>query len=340
MSHETVLPGLPGSSWTYNKSNANSIPLSNRITTQHKLSDDEYGIILQSPISVEPYSYVGDLIQRYEYTQAAYPQADELIRSVLLWDRIHLPEEEVPFYKNNDFVSTLIQEGIALPLLSYKDSSFLDNLKYVDRFNLGDDNSVNIQNMIQKRLRIFTELESDHPGRWAMGRGPQSPLIPEAEEAPGRGLLINLQNILPLPAGDVPIDDVLAFRLKRRDELLNLRSHLIDLFSRISSPDIDNMVRKDLLQKFERDVNGYVKSLKESKLKSFGIDLIAKSNTAAAAITAGTALGSGATFVNALLSGAGAALTIEACGGLKKSHSTNPYEVIGKYYNNLPWQFA
>ena len=330
----SILPGLPGAG----RSSEQPISATEKDgwfnAGQSPLRKDERGIILSSPISVVPYSNIGEDIQRYQYQQSARPDDDELIRSLLLWDYIQLPEEEAQFYRYDKRVDELLKEGIARPFGKQVANPYGEAAGSTDLIHFPKDN---VEAMTKRRLRMFEALNQASPGCWAMARGPQSPLIPAKDLNTGQGLRITLQNILPIPSGDVRINEILEFREKRRPELIELRTHLSDLMTKLSSDSIDAMSKNDILQKFASDIDGYKKSLSESKFKSFLIDLIASSNTAAGVIAVGGALIAGSAFISVAGAGIGAAVTFEAFSALKKSKTKDPYEYVARYHKEIPW---
>lgn len=78
---------------------------------------------------------------------------------------------------------------------------------------------------------------------------------------------IELYNSIPIPSKAIPIDDVLKFKAKRKDELLALRHYLDELTLEISST--ENFEKRKLitLDRLNKQINDYQKVFKETKFK-------------------------------------------------------------------------
>lgn len=82
-----------------------------------------------------------------------------------------------------------------------------------------------------RHLLAFLEADAVKRGAWALAND-LSPMLEDATEQspPTRGMLVNLFNCIPVPDETVPLPDILQFREKRNDQLLELRTEVEGLY--------------------------------------------------------------------------------------------------------------
>jgi hypothetical protein len=73
-------------------------------------------------------------------------------------------------------------------------------------------------------LRTYIELNDEEPGVWALSQGEKSLFLEHGLGlfSEGSGMSLNLLRAIPIPAKDVPLNEILEFKEKRKDELLVL----------------------------------------------------------------------------------------------------------------------
>ena len=86
------------------------------------------------------------------------------------------------------------------------------------------------QGIARGQIQAFHNMEQAEPGAWALSQGENSFLLKEGIIEEGRGTLVELHRAVPIPKHDVPLNEILEFKLKRKDELLILR-HLLESFT-------------------------------------------------------------------------------------------------------------
>jgi len=82
------------------------------------------------------------------------------------------------------------------------------------------------QGLLSGVLAAYNELERESPRSWALLEGPNSISFNRDVIERPRGLAVDLVKCIPVPAGDVPLPEILEFKHRRRDELLMLRAEL------------------------------------------------------------------------------------------------------------------
>src|SRR5215208_4299799 len=81
------------------------------------------------------------------------------------------------------------------------------------------------------QAQAFRDLEKHEPGVWSLAQGHNPFLEQRGYREAGNGALIELYAAIPVPDNDVPLNDILEFRLRGRDELLLLTTEIENLSS-------------------------------------------------------------------------------------------------------------
>jgi hypothetical protein len=191
-------------------------------------------------------------------------------------------------------------------------------------------------------LGVVYHLESQQPGSWtsALGPGALEPVgpefFPEEDTVAGRGALVQLTNVIPVPEREVPLADILEFKSRRQPELLALRHHIEEIYQRIAASTDPALALNSGLEALETASNDYVRTMREGRLPfKFATDL-ASINF----VPAGIALGAGylahSPLATLLGNVAAAGLTVSA--GIEWSRRTNspsPFRYITSYHEEV-----
>ena len=183
------------------------------IVSQTKSPTDiatERGLVICNPMEIE-----GNCVKG----KSSDLNPDELRFSLLYWDKLAWPKSRgIDFGENHDALF-LRQSGILSRPVPKRDTFSA----------LGDI-------LLHGQFSILKELDMIQPGQWAMAQGENSlSLHPDFKESTKSGdWVVELHRAIPIPAGDVPLQEILEFKYRRRDELLLLRSHFEALASEIS----------------------------------------------------------------------------------------------------------
>jgi len=165
------------------------------------------GIVISSPVTIE---------RRKLQSISGNLDPQELRFSLLFWDELVWPQ-------NN-----LIQ--LAAP--DDPDRDFLEQCRVLTRplqfYQGGDVATIMAHTMLSK----FEELENREPGKWSLAQGERAFNLIHPSKAPGA--MIELLRAIPIPKKDVPLSEILEFKQRRRDELLNFRAHLDSLALQIA----------------------------------------------------------------------------------------------------------
>lgn len=177
------------------------------------MTPSKRGIVISPPFSRLPTGgiQVGGYLSTYE------------IRKYLLyWDELDYPD--------NSFVS--VDAG--------SDMQFLINTGVASRTKVSFQGSVSSGSgefFLAAQQAAFDKHNKLEPGAWSLAQSADEPLFINAQSSPA--IEYELWNALPVPQHDVPLNEILEFKAKRRDELLALRVYLDEMHEAvISSADI------------------------------------------------------------------------------------------------------
>ena len=331
-----MLAGLPG----------NPLPLSfdekvSKIAETFKITSTgpdlppgKRGLILPSPIEVIELGKISTAGTFRQTSFKTHPDSLDLRQALLFWDAIHLPEEVTPIYERDT------------------DISFLESCGIIRRYNgpqqeeIGSLFGGNVEFVLQRgtypiysqlRLNLFSHLEKKEPEQWAMARGVKSPEIPRGELLHGRGALVTLTNMLPIPSGNVHLGDVMEFKLKRSSELESLQDHIADIHGSISEEGIDAIVSGSRLRKFERSIKDFQLSIKETGFPSVLSDLASSFNVASAGIAVAITILAPTHIVPVAALAVAGALTVEPLKRFARRKTGEEFEYVSKYHTDLNW---
>lgn len=304
---------------------------------QRKAADSHYGkvpkqgkgIIVSPPITIN-----GNSI----HISKSSIDSVELRRAVIFWDRIVKP------------VNNIVGLGPSTDELFLTECGIFEEIEINSQFASGQISSGQISQVFANcHLKAFDILEEKEPGLWTLSEGENSfNLIGGERFKYGRGALVELHRAIPLPAGEVPLNDLLEFKIKRRDELIDLKIELDNFFSRINNAIDSEFELQRAVTDIDKKCADVIAVGKESKIKfslsdfSFGVSLEIDSGNILKLGALGALLGSvvGLPIVGAAVGGVTSALKIHASLGGKLARSTageklalSPYRVVSKMIN-------
>jgi hypothetical protein len=194
-----------------------------------KLKDPDYGkpklrgLIVSSPITIDGHNMRPKSI-------SLDPQ--DLRFSLMYWDRIAWPKSII-------FGSELTP-----------DEQFLNSAGILYRPPLPIPNYIKsgAEHLFVEQETAYSNYEKTEPGVWSIGHGVNSLRDISATSDPtlGSDILLTLLSAIPVPKRDVPYPEILEFKHKRRDELLNFRNHLETMVESIKNAEdpVDELHKK------------------------------------------------------------------------------------------------
>jgi hypothetical protein len=159
------------------------------------------GLVVSPPIEIQGSSL---------FARSSNLDPHELRFALLFWDRLVWPSSR------------------AIHFASGPDELFLEDAGILSRpeYTIDGDGA---QGIAKGQIQAFLDLERSEPGAWAMAQGENSLLLKDTHFEAGKGALIELHHAIPIPTVDVPLNEILEFKERRRDELILMR-HQLDTF--------------------------------------------------------------------------------------------------------------
>jgi Family of unknown function (DUF6236) len=189
-----------------------------------RLGKFERGLVISPPVEL-------DLAANMLMSKGAMDLA-ALRLDLLFWDRLARPDGPIGFPRTpeEDFLETV---------------SVLFAPRYPG-FSGGMEDIV-----FHTHLQGFFDLDQREPGSWALSQGSNSVLVRDGILVEGRGVTLTLLNAIPVPDVTVALQDVLEFRVRRRDEMLALRSEIENFYSLVLAAEDQDLALLHYKEKVE-----------------------------------------------------------------------------------------
>lgn len=137
-------------------------------------------------------------------------------RAALYWDRVDHPQSQA------------IYLGLSAAEQLLKDAGILTETRISDAVQTQDI-------LLETPGRALLQHHMTEPGKWSLAQSSPDLIMPGQLAESTRTVEIELYEALPVPAGDVPIHDILQFKHHRADELLAFRAAMDALYERVIS---------------------------------------------------------------------------------------------------------
>ncbi len=247
----------------------------------------------------------------------------ELRYALLFWDKVAWPENNIIAFETPSEIRALMDMGVLIRPRS-------------ELTGRGAGGAA----LLQTQMQSFEKLEAAAPGCWSMSQSDETFAV-LADRPQTRSLLVTLTQAVPIPAGDVPFEEILNFKQRRLPELYRFRAEVEELYTRVISSADKALAFRQASERIEGACVDLIKVNKEWSFRSLlssidwslkinGSDVYTGIGTAAAALhnlDAITSLGIGA-----------AASTISASVRLARNvaaKTQSPYRYVAKAHHEL-----
>lgn len=186
-----------------------------------------HGLIISNPMQID--------IVNHSLSGKGGLDPSELRFSLLYWDKLVYPSNNLISFGGGDDEEFLISVGVLhKPIYTY----------------LGGDGAL-IE--FDTYMRAFSDLESREPGVWSLSQGEKSLFVNNsaANLIDESGISLELIRAIPVPAADVPLNEILEFKEKRKDELMMFRAHIDQLILEIQN----SPARTDAFNRIAQEVD-------------------------------------------------------------------------------------
>lgn len=282
-------------------------------SVEFQMTSQERGVIISNPLRIEGTSV---------HIESSEIDPSELRRSLLFWDKIIWPETN----------GIHIDGGV--------DIDYLKELGKLirPRFHVNGDAATALSMAFSES---YSFLEGRHPGQWLLSRGEKSLQVHGKQVEEGRGVVAHLFNAVPVPVRTMPLEDVIAFKEKRGDEVIALRTAIDDFYQKwINSEDKDHQL-KLAITRIDTASADMVRVAREIEfpfvMSSWKVNFNLSFDATKAVmgyLTASAALELGT--VSSLLAGAASStLSIGTDIGIKKSEDRSPFNYVASMERSL-----
>jgi len=138
---------------------------------------------------------------------------------------------------------------------------------------------------------VAEKLVRDKTVDWVLHQIGDSLALPADFASQQDTIRVALANALPVPDGEVPIHEILGFKQRRKDELIELHNSIDELyFEVLNSPD-EGLATKKVLSRFQSAIQNLDKASHEKFKKTRKYDLSADLNINGKDIISGASAG-------------------------------------------------
>jgi hypothetical protein len=276
------------------------------------------GVVVSPPITIE-----GQAL----FVRSGNLDPQELRCWLLFWDKLAWPFSR------------------AIYMRSGPDEQFLEEAGVLIRSEYTVTGDV-AQGVAIGQIRAFEDLDSREPGRWSLAQGDNSLLLKDGALKQGSGMAFELIRAVPVPNRDVPLNEILEFKLRRHDELQLLRTEIDSLLPAIEASDDENAELMRCIQRIDaasadalRVAHEWRFPVRLSNLKA-SIELrpsvTAAAGLAAWSAAAGYGLPASQMVLTTAVAAAASALKISADFGWRGLRPrSGPYRYVSLFHNEL-----
>lgn len=270
----------------------------------------ERGLVISPPIEASPDGGV--------FVKNSHLDAQEVRFCLLFWDKFDFPDQ-------NYF-------GFGLNA----DSEYLVSCGLLGRTKVQVSGGNGASILKAAHVEAFRQLDQKEPGQWSIATGERSLSFPNSDLDVGRGALVQLHHAVPVPDKDVPLQDILEFRSRRRSELLALRHHLEAIYQRIIAAGDGALALNSEVEALQSAISDHIKASKETKLKFRAVSLNASLNLVRGVVVGAGAFGAGLPAIASALTGMAAAINVGPGTALTWGKPTGtPFSYVSAYHEEV-----
>jgi hypothetical protein len=179
------------------------------------------------------------------------------------------------------------------------------------------------------------------PGLWSVQHGIENESAGLPRVVNSTAVVFNLHSVIPIPDKDVPLAELLEFKLKRSSELKALQAHLSELYLQVCSSPMPALAESVVLTKLQLAINDHIRVSRESSMALRLIGFKAKidrstvgSGAAAFATAASLHLAPALQFLAGITGGVLGSLSKDVGTGNPRD-TLNPYEYVTLIHRDL-----
>lgn len=269
----------------------------------------ERGLVVSPPIEISG---------THTLVKSSNLDPQEMRANLLFWDKLDFPKQR------------LIHFGLS------PDAQFLVDSKILQQTQVNVSGGEIGAALRSAHVEAFRILDEKEPGSWSVASGEKSISFLDEELEAGRGVLVRLHRAIPVPDKDVPLQDILEFRAKRRPELLALRHHLESIYQRILAAGDGELAMNSEVEALQAAIADHIRVSKQTGFKFRSLSINASLNLYRGATIAAGAFTMGLPTVAALMAGGAAAINVGPGTALTWGKPTGiPFRYVSAYHDQV-----
>jgi len=201
---------------------------------------------------------------------------EELRYYILYWDKVVIPGNNLVYIGVPEEEELIACEAISRPRVQFQGSFRGDQVTGA---------------LLACQSIVAEKLVRDKTVDWVLHQIGDSLALPTDFASQQDTIRVALANALPVPDGEVPIHEILEFKQRRKDELIELHNSIDELyFEVLNSPD-EGLATKKVLSRFQYAIQNLDKASHEKFKKTRKYDLSADLNINGKDIISGASAG-------------------------------------------------
>jgi len=201
---------------------------------------------------------------------------EEMRYYLLYWDKVVIPGNNLVYIGVPEEKELISCEAISRPMVQFQGSFRGEQVAGA---------------LLACQSIVAEKLVRDKTVDWVLHQIGDSLALPKDFATQQDIIRVALANALPVPDGEVPIHEILEFKHRRKDELIELHNSIDELYFEIlNSPD-EGLATKKVLSRFKSSIQNLDKTSHEKFKKTRKYDLSADLNITGKDIIRGASAG-------------------------------------------------
>ena len=201
---------------------------------------------------------------------------EELRYYILYWDKVVIPGNNLVYIEVPEEDTLIACEAISRPRIQLQGSFQVDQVAGA---------------LLACQSIVAEKLVRDKTVDWVLHQIGESLVLPTDFASQQDAIRVALVNALPIPDGEVPVHEILEFKQRHKDELIELHDSIDELyFEVLNSPD-EGLATKKAVFRFQSAIQNLDKASNERFRKTRKYDLSVELNVNGKDIIVGASAG-------------------------------------------------
>lgn len=127
--------------------------------------------------------------------------------------------------------------------------------------------AINPELFIDSQLCVLEKNNRNQGEIWSIGQNSSKLYLPEDKSIKANTVQLELYDCIPVPKEDTPFDDILDFKDKRRDELIEFRRAMDVMYDEILSSECPDLKESRCIEELQNKIIDINRVMSESRIK-------------------------------------------------------------------------